>query len=79
MRPRAGLGFVALPTAQAIDLLQSEHVNSSSSMMYLKWPVNSNQVKSPLLIHNCQIKVTFSSTDTVKNELLYLGLKFDND
>jgi hypothetical protein len=67
-------GFISIPTASAIDLLQSEHVNTSQSMLYLKWPTNANEKREPTLAHNVQIKIDFGSTDTVKNELLYLGL-----
>jgi hypothetical protein len=67
-------GFIDIPKAAAIDLLQSEHVNTSQSMLYLKWPTNANLKKEPTLAHNVQIKIDFGSSDTVKNELLYLGL-----
>ena len=74
---QASSNFINLP--QSIDMMQSEHINTSRSLLYLKWPANANQVRQPLLAHNVQVKITFSPTDTVKNELLYLGLKFDND
>jgi hypothetical protein len=38
-----------------------------------------NTSATPILVRHLQVKMDFGATDTVKNELIELGLRFENE
>ena len=67
--------FVALSTVQN----EPAFLTAPISMMNKRWPVIMNQTATPILLRHLQVKIDFGNTDTVKNELIELALRFDNE
>ncbi|HEV8492654.1 MAG TPA: hypothetical protein VGR76_10290, partial [Candidatus Angelobacter sp.] len=67
--------FVTLPVVQAEPVFLADPVNLISK----RWPAIMNQSATPILIRHLQIKMDFGATDTVKNELIELGMRFENE
>jgi hypothetical protein len=51
----------------------------SLSLIAKRWPTNMNTSGKSQMAHHVQLKVTFSSASTVKDECLALGLKFEEE
>lgn len=64
--------FFALPVVQP----DSAFLPSPVNLMSKRWPVMMNQ-NAAILLRHLQIKIDFGSTDTVKNELIEMALRFE--
>lgn len=73
--PSASSPFVPLPLVQAEPVFLKDPVNLISK----RWPTMMNQSGAAILIRHLQMKMDFGATDTVKNELIELGLRFENE
>jgi len=67
--------FTNLPTVQNDPAFLAAPLNLISK----RWPVMMNQGAMPILLRHLQVKMDFGATDTVKNELIELGLRFENE
>ena len=70
-----GAAFTTLPLAQD----DPAFLKTSKTLMAKRWPTQMNQIATPLLMKHLQVSVDFGNTDTVANEILTLGLRFDQE
>lgn len=71
----APAAFVALSTVQA----EPAFLPAPAGLMSKRWPVMMNQTGTAILVRHLQVKMDFGNTDTVKNELIEMTLRFDTE
>lgn len=71
-----GAAFVVLPEAVPEPPIGAAE---SLTLQQARWPVRMNQNGTSMMVHHVQVKVDFGNTSTVRDEILAIALKFDEE